>query len=245
MSDRRPSLTAIAVVSLASMLLVACSSNASTTTTTKQSQTTTTSFQDTTDVDDIGATTINQKLLQADLSALPIDTLTEFETNGLLYIAEEEKLGQDVTAALADKWKLPIFSSISASEQSHADAVSQLLARHQIDDPTIGEAPGVFVNADLQKTYNDLVAKGSESEDSALAVGAQLEEMDLFDVQQRETDSPDVALVYSSLEKGSRNHLRAFVNELQKRDITYKPIFISQQDYNDIISSPMERGPSA
>jgi len=244
MSDRRPGLTAIVVVSLASLLLVACSSSASTTTTTKQSQTTT-SFQDTTDVDDNGVTTINEELLRADLSALPIDTLTEFETSGLLYIAEEEKLAHDVYTVLYDKWQLPIFANIATSEQTHVDAVSQLLERHQIDDPTIGEPAGVFTDPDLQKAYDDLVAKGGESLEAALQAGAQVEEMDLFDLQQQETNTPDVALVYANLEKGSRNHLRAFVDQLDRRGFTYVPTFLSEEDYNDIVSSPMERGPSA
>jgi hypothetical protein len=46
----------------------------------------------------------------------------------------------------------------------------------------------------------------------------------------------------STKKKGSRNDLRAFVQQLEQHGITCTPAFASIQHYNDIISTTMERG---
>jgi hypothetical protein len=251
MNEQRNIGRATAVIAVALALLVsACSTQRATTTTqptttTARSSTTSQLTDDDTDVDDQGATSVDAERLSASLAALPTSTLTEQEITDLLWMREEEKLAHDVYSVLSDTWKLPIFANIAASEQTHTDAVAQLLERYNIDDPADGEPAGVFTNPDLQKAYDDFVARGSQSLDTALTVGAEIEEMDLFDIQQRTTDTPDVALVYANLAKGSRNHLRSFVAQLEQRGLSYTPHYLDQSDYNDIISSPIERGPAA
>lgn len=144
-------------------------------------------------------------------------------------------------AALYDKWQLPIFANIASAEQTHTDAIAQLLERYNLDDPADGEPAGLFTTPDLQKAYDEFVAQGNQSLVAALTVGATVEEMDIFDLQQRATDVPDVALVYAIAQMASRNHLRLFVADLVQRGATYTPTYISQDEYNEIISSPLER----
>ena len=43
-------------------------------------------------------------------------------------------------------------------------------------------------------------------------------------------------LVYSNLKRGSENHLRAFANNLERQGIEYSPEYLSQQEYDGIIS---------
>jgi len=192
-------------------------------------------------VDDAGVTSVGAEELKAHLSRMPTSTLTSQQIDDLLWTREEEKLGHDVYTALYDKWQLPIFANIAAAEQTHADAIAQLLERYSLDDPAAGEPTGRFTNANLQKAYDKFLAEGSQSVVAALTVGATVEEMDIFDLQQRATDVPDVALVYAVAQMASRNHLRLFVAELAQRGVTYTPTYISRDEYNDIISSPIER----
>ncbi len=52
------------------------------------------------------------------------------------------------------------------------------------------------------------------------------------------TDNEDVKLVYENLMKGSMNHLRAFMRNLEKYGVTYEPQYLSA-DFNILrISSP-------
>ena len=192
-------------------------------------------------VDDAGVTSVGAEELRARLSRMPTSTLTSQQIDDLLWTREEEKLGHDVYAALYDKWQLPIFANIASAEQTHTDAIAQLLERYNLDDPADGEPAGLFTTPDLQKAYDEFVAQGNQSLVAALTVGATVEEMDIFDLQQRATDVPDVALVYAIAQMASRNHLRLFVADLVQRGATYTPTYISQDEYNEIISSPLER----
>jgi hypothetical protein len=195
------------------------------------------------DVDDEGTTSVDQSQLETQLAAIPVGALTTEEIDGLMWMREEEKLAHDVYVALYDLWQVPIFSNISQAEQTHTDAVKTILDRYQLEDPAIDNPDGVFTNPDIQALYDDLVAQGSGSLVEALAVGAHIEDLDIFDLQALNTDTADIALLYANLEKGSRNHMRAFVSNLERRGETYTPVYLTADAFAAIISTPAERGP--
>ncbi|MEQ1703268.1 MAG: DUF2202 domain-containing protein [Ilumatobacteraceae bacterium] len=148
------------------------------------------------------------------LDALPTTELTNDEVAGLLWMREEEKLARDVYDEMAARWDLQIFENISTSEQTHMDAVLALLDRHGLADPAAGMAPGEFTNTELQALYDTLVEQGSNSATEALKVGVAIEELDIADLQARQTDTADIGLVYDHLETGSEHHLDAFNRQL-------------------------------
>lgn len=138
------------------------------------------------------------------------------ETEGLIYMREEEKLAHDVYVTLYQQWGLPVFNNIANSEDRHENKLDTLLDKYQIEDP-VGDNPiGVFVNPDLQQLYDNLVAQGSQSLTEALKVGVTIEETDIVDLQERiaQTDNPDIQQVYQQLLSGSNNHLSAFNSNL-------------------------------
>lgn len=139
--------------------------------------------------------------------------LTDVVRDGLVYMREEEKVARDVYRALSQKYSARVFVNIPKSEQKHMDAVKRLLDRYGIEDPVGENGEGVFRNAELQKLYTDLVARGSVSLQEAYAVGRLIEETDIADLDKHlaEVDSnSDIAAVYAQLRVGSTNHLRAF-----------------------------------
>jgi hypothetical protein len=182
--------------------------------------------------------------MRPQIMSLPTQTVSENEKEGLLFIREEEKLARDVYTALYEKWGLPIFTNISQSEQSHTEAVRTVLVKYSIADPVSDETVGKFTNPDFAKLYTELVTEGQKSELDALKVGAFIEDLDIKDLQERiaQTDNDDIKLVYQNLMKGSRNHLRAFVSQIDSRGEVYKPRYISQEEFDEIISSPRETG---
>lgn len=192
--------------------------------------------------DDEGTTSVDDQRLATELAAFPATTLSEADRDAVVFMREEEKLALDVYQELYDVWGLPIFDNIAGAEQTHTDSVQTLLNRYDIQDPALDQRAGVFTNPDLQALYDDLVARGSESSTEALLVGALIEDLDIADLQARASDDPAVALVFSNLEMGSRNHLRAFVRQLDANGATYTPSYISQADFDAIVASPTERG---
>ena len=198
-----------------------------------------------TNTDESGSTSINLTVLVDLLNTIPLDTLSSAESDGLIFMREEEKLAHDVYTYLFTQWDSNVFDNISASEQTHTDAILILLERYSIPDPVGNNAEGIFVDATLQGLHDTLVAQGTASLIDGLMVGAVIEEIDIIDIQNLVDaleGSEDIALVYENLMKGSRNHLRAFVNNLEAQGVSYQPQYLSQDVYDAIINAVFEAG---
>ena len=170
-------------------------------------------------------------------------SFTYNELEMLLYIKEEEKLARDVYTFLFEKWETPVFSNISKAEDTHLNAVLYLLQNYGEEYTRTGD-PGVFANSELQELYAQLVKKGSVSIESAMETGAFIEEMDINDLEKylEVVENENIKLIFENLLKGSRNHLRAFNRQLEKLGFKYTPVYITQEEYDQIVSTPNETG---
>ena len=170
--------------------------------------------------------------------------LSNSERDGLILMREEEKLARDVYLTLYEKWGQNTFNNISKSEQTHTDTVKVLLDKYGIADPVTDDTIGVFKAPEMQKLYDDLVAKGNVSLVEALTVGTIVEDLDISDLNKllTETDNEDIQIAYQNLNKGSRNHLRAYVRQLERNGGEYAPQYISRVEYDEIIAGEQERG---
>jgi len=171
--------------------------------------------------------------------------VTESDGSSLEFMREEEKLARDVYLALGESWGVPVFENIARAEQQHMDAVLGLLEANGIEDPALGS--GVFANEELQRLYDELIARGEESLEEALRVGALIEEVDIEDLQQsiEATEDTDIAMVYERLLAGSYNHLRAFVSQLDRLGVDYEPVVLGEDSFDEIVedSRGRRRGP--
>lgn len=179
------------------------------------------------------------------VSEVPPSEISEQEMSGLLFMLEEEKLARDVYAALYDAWNLQIFQSISGSEAQHMDSIRWLLERYGIDDSVGSTAPGAFADSDLQTLYDELVAEGRVSLIAALSVGATIEDLDIADLEEQieTSDNDDIQIVYQNLMKGSRNHLRSFIAQLDRFGTTYTAQYIDAEQLQRILSISRETAP--
>lgn len=187
---------------------------------------------------------INGALLTSQINALPKETLSNAEIEGLTYLREEEKLARDVYYKLYEKYGVRVFNNIYNSEVTHTNAVLQLLTKYALPDPVGSNAIGVFKDTALQNLYNSLIAKGNTSLQDAYLVGATIEDVDLYDIKIKaiSVDNQDIKLVYDMLAKGSRNHMRSFYKNLLNTGISYTPQFITKEELDAIINSPTETG---
>jgi hypothetical protein len=191
----------------------------------------------------------------------PLNSLTEEEASRLIFVREEEKLARDVYITLGETWGLPIFANIAESEQRHMDAVGQLIDKYGLEDPVTDDTVGVFSDPDLQELYDGLVGDGvldleflnldleiqggAASELAALKVGAFIEEFDILDLQDAlaDTTHTDIENVYENLLRGSRNHLRSFVGQIEATGESYEPVLMTGDLYplyQEIISGDHE-----
>lgn len=163
-----------------------------------------------------GACVNEPSTLSNDLKSAQIK-LTESEIQSLLFMVEEEKLARDVYLVMYEKYELQIFDNISVSEQTHVDAISTLLAKYNITNPTDNSNIGEFINTDLQQLYNILIELGNTSKNSAIEVGIIIEEKDIEDIAhyiEHIIETTDIIEVYSNLLNGSYNHLEAFESHI-------------------------------
>lgn len=171
-------------------------------------------------------------------------SLDATEIQNLNYMREEEKLARDVYRTLYGIWGLPVFDNISEAEQVHTTQVEDMLDKYRLPDPVVDDTTGVFVDQKLVDLYYDLIVDGSQSSLKALYVGAAIEEIDMIDLQLAidETDNADILVLYENLMSGSKNHLRAYVGQIENLGIVYKAQYLPQDEVDSIVDSPVERG---
>lgn len=167
--------------------------------------------------------------------------LTNDDNAALLFMLEEEKLARDTYTYLGDLWNINQFSNIKKSEQSHMNAVIGLLDQYDISYSLL--AYGEFNNPDIQKLYDQFIEYGSENKANALEVGANIEDLDIVDLAKfiDATTNSAMIQVFESLQCGSRNHLRSFVNAIELSGNTYEPQYLTQEDYILIINDNQEQ----
>jgi hypothetical protein len=180
--------------------------------------------------------------MRSTIAAHGLHALSAAEQADLLLMREEEKIARDVYLRLYDRWGLRPFANISGSEQAHMDMILLLLDRHGMTDPVRGLDVGVFHDPQMQTLHDDLLARGLKSETDAILVGLLIEELDIADLRAatRRTEQPEIQAVYAELERGSRNHLRAFYRWMENFGAQYTPAHLSAEDFLAVAHSGHE-----
>lgn len=167
------------------------------------------------------------------------------ETAHLIFMREEEKLARDAYLTMALLYpNASTFSTIGdGSEQTHTDTVRDMLEKYGIPDPNpdaniLPDSIGVFTGAAygwyFTEKFGALVARGSAGLLEALYVGAFIEELDMLDIVGcpkvivetdplveagqcglTYTDEPALQTMYTHLVEGSKDHLRAYVTNIE------------------------------
>lgn len=176
------------------------------------------------------------------LEEIPVESeLNAVELEMLHYMMEEEKLAYDVYVTLYDIHGITIFNNISKSETSHIEAVNKLLTKYNITN-TASSTRGVYNIDHIQELYDALIAKGSTSVVEALTVGAIIEDVDIYDLEEYlgKTSNKDIQSVFEFLNCGSRNHMRGFIAQLDLQNANYTPQYITQDHFDEIIDAGHE-----
>ena len=90
--------------------------------------------------------------------------------------------------------------------------MANVLRHYNITLPIRSNIVGKFKNPELQKLYDELIAKGKKSKIDALEVGIMVEVTDVEDLDKylRYVTSPDLIALFKFLRAGSYNHYNAF-----------------------------------
>jgi len=179
------------------------------------------------------------------INSLPKETVSTSEKNLLLHMREEEKLARDVYTVLFQVTKVKAFGNIAKAEQQHMDLIKMMLDRYGIKDPLTSDKVGDFPSATFSSLFQTLVLFGINSNVHAELVGAFIEDLDIYDLNQaiKATNNRDINTVWQNLNRGSRNHMRAFYGLLKAQKILYPGIILSQATILAIVNSAKETAP--
>jgi len=171
--------------------------------------------------------------------------LNDTETADIIYLQEAGKLEYDLNTALATQHPdTTVFRNIANASKIYMTADNVILTRYGITNPEHNE-PGVFTNQKLQKVYTTGVNNGLISVTQALITSATFEDMHIADLEAaiKRTDNNDLIFIYQQELAASRNNIRALSQWITAYGGTYTPTYISQDYYNQIISTPLEQIP--
>ena len=159
----------------------------------------------------------------------------------LLFMLEEEKLARDTYSYLSNVWSINQFANIKDSEQTHMDAIQNLLVKYNVEFTIL--PVGEFENKALQNYYNQFKLDGAVSKSKAFQIGATIEDLDILDLQEyiEATKNTSLIAVFENLECGSRNHLRSFVSGIVQLGDSYTPQFLTQNEYETIVTGSQEK----
>ena len=176
---------------------------------------------------------------QAIIDTLTIEPLTATEIEDLQFLREEEKLARDVYTHAYSLYGVNVFTNIASSEQRHTDSVLALMITYGVTD-TASPTLGVFSDPELAQLYTTLIARVETSLAEAFAVGATIEDLDIYDLDVKATHSTntDLQQLYSNLKCGSENHMRSFTKQLNALNITYTPVYIDSTQYQELLAAP-------
>jgi len=183
-----------------------------------------------------GCTDNNKETIDSLASLTP---LTTQEIEDLQFLREEEKLARDVYTHAYNLYGVNIFNNIASSEQRHTDSVLELMNRYEVED-TATATLGDFTDPELSQLYTTLIARVETSEAEAYAVGATIEDLDIYDLDLKATHTQNTELqnLYANLKCGSENHMRSFTKKLTVLNQTYTPVYIDATQYTEILAAP-------
>ena len=169
------------------------------------------------------------------------ESILDSDIAALVFMLEEEKLARDTYKFLANLWSINQFTNIQKSEQTHMNAVENLLKQYNISYEILPD--GQFINDELQTFYNQFIKAGSLNTANAFQIGATIEDLDIVDLQKfiDASSNASVIAVFENLQCGSRNHLKSFLKGIEAHGGTYTPQFLSKEDYLAIINSSNEK----
>ncbi|MCJ7514294.1 MAG: DUF2202 domain-containing protein [Anaerolineales bacterium] len=140
---------------------------------------------------------------------------------------------------------MPTSKRIASSEAAQPAAVARPLDSPGIDDPAEDSPERVLADSQLQAPYDPPLLEGSDSLEAAPRAAALVEGEDIRDLEEHlaETADPSLQRVTIKLLQGSRNQLRAFVAEHERRSgHAYSPQTRDPGEVQKILALPVERG---
>ncbi|WP_353662853.1 DUF2202 domain-containing protein [Hydrogenimonas sp. SS33] len=190
---------------------------------------------------------------------VPNTQLTDAQKYSLAYMWNEEKLAKDIYLAMNENTPhMTLYNIATNSETQHEAAVESLVQQYDINITNLENyeiyyseeelrafGPGKFGVPEIQKLYDTLYAKGSQSLQDALEVGCMVEVTDVEDLDkyiETANGNTNLVTVFTYLRNGSYNHYWAFDTALKSLGISEGCCSLGKQYCKTPEEYPVSRG---
>lgn len=149
-------------------------------------------------------------------------------------------LTQDIDLVFFQIWQTPIFEKLVNSEKRLISVMTGSMKLLKISlNTSVLEGEGTYKNEDLQELYDRLTMAGRASVNEALMASAELEEHQLLFLEKalERTENLDAILLYDQLRMISKKNLRTIAGELLNDGITYRPVVMSDEYFDNHVMS--------
>lgn len=173
-----------------------------------------------------------------------VPALTAKEQSILSFIREQEWMAADVHNYFLALFPLPVFQNMGINALNHSEMSHLLMNRNNMTDPARPHIPGRYTDSTLTARYHLIVGRGKSAQDEALLSCLEMEEYNLhqFMLFQLEAKNPDLVNLLDMVARSARNHIRVLFRHCDERGLPYKPVYLSQTYFEQLLSQPQERG---
>ncbi len=134
--------------------------------------------------------------------------LSPGEKEGLIYLAEQEKMLRDVYTCVAEKTQLAVMTDFATAKGQHMLLIGSMIDKYDLDNPLNGRTAGEYQNPVLQKKYDNLNVCLPSTEPEAIELAGDLEASLITDLQYYLSGvegNPDLVSMYNKIIVDTQN----------------------------------------
>lgn len=149
----------------------------------------------------------------------PSESLTGQELQGLLYMAEKQKLHRDVYMAMDERTAIPLFNELYLGDAKNFDLISATIEAYGQENPVLNRGVGDFRRAEVQALYDEFINTVNNDLIEMLTFAVRMEEGTLEDIRnfmEQVDGNPDIRQLYTELLTGSYAQLDALDAEMKR-----------------------------
>lgn len=144
--------------------------------------------------------------------------LSPIEKEGLLSLAEFQKMHLDVYTQLAEKSTNPLFVEFGRDEEILLDLLSIRIDKYGLFNPLINNGPGEYEDSRIQAIYDEFVSSNYTGDYQMLIYAKQMEEELISEIgvhMPNVTGNTDIINLYTDLNANCITTLDVIVSELK------------------------------
>ena len=149
----------------------------------------------------------------------PSESLSGQELQGLLYMAEKQKLHRDVYMAMDERTANPIFNELYLSAAKNMDLITATIENFGQVCPVSKKGVGDFIHAEVQNVYDEFTNSVNDNLIDLLSFALRMEERTVEDIQdflEQEEGNADIRQLYTELLTDSYSHLDVLNKEIKR-----------------------------